>query len=85
LVEGLEESGLDLDDEITTTYPRDGAVTIRVSGAGEFEEGMNMPMVVYFDLRQDGASVLVVFGDADAAVAQEEALLGIIQSVSSAE
>jgi hypothetical protein len=85
LAEGFEGSGLVLDEEMTATYPRDGAVTIRVAGAGEFEEGINVPMVVYFDLRQDGASVVVVFGDADAALAQEEALLEIIQSVSAAE
>lgn len=81
LIEKMSEGGdFTVDETLNAFYARDGAVTLRLVGEGDFGGGLASPVVIYLDLRADGGVMQIIFGDADTVLAYEDELLGIIVS-----
>ncbi len=69
-----------VDETLNAYYPREGALTFRMAGEGDLGDGLAMPVVVYFDLRNDGSVMQFVIGDIEAALEMEPDLLAIMAS-----
>lgn len=83
IVEMLGSSGQEvtLDPSRQAVYPRDGAVTIRLVGTMELDTDLPFTVATFVDLRESGGAVMIVFGDIDRALDDEEALLTILESI----
>ncbi|MCC6169822.1 MAG: hypothetical protein IT329_21575 [Caldilineaceae bacterium] len=78
LVERMMQDGdFTVDETLNAYFPREGAITLRLGGEGDFS-GLITPAMVYFDLRSDGAVMQIIFGDLQDMLAQEEELLKIL-------
>lgn len=70
-----------IDDELSSLVTREGAVTARLVGEADLDDGLSIPVIFYFDLRLDSAGVAVVFGDIESALAVEEELQALLESI----
>jgi hypothetical protein len=83
IVEMIGNSGspINLDEDLSQVATREGAVTVRLVGDAELGDGLGMPVVLYIDLRTDGVGVVVVFGDTESALAVEDVIQTLLESV----
>lgn len=83
VVEALSTSGseMNLDEEQSEVFSREGAVTARVVGEAELDGGLSMPVIIYADLRPSNSVIAAVFGDIESALAAEDATLALVESV----
>lgn len=78
LVEKMSEGGdFTVDETLNAHYAREGAITLRLGGEGDFS-GLITPVVLYIDLRSDGGVMQLIFGDPQDVLAQEDELLNIL-------
>ena len=82
---GVPGEDLELDEEQSELFAREGAVIIRLVGNAALDTDVALPIALYFDLRTDGAVAAVVFGDIEAALADETTLLQLVESVALSE
>ena len=87
IVEMLGSSGQDLtlNPDLQTVYERDGGLTIRLVGSMDLDQDLPFTVGLYIDLRADSGAILIVFGDIDAALAQEDALRAVVESATDLE
>jgi hypothetical protein len=83
VAEMLNSSGspIMLDDELSQVIPREGATTVRLVGTADLGDDLHMPVILYVDLRDAGLVVVTIFGDTESAVAQEEEIQAMVESV----
>lgn len=82
LVEAMSDEGpaFLVDEALNATFPREGAVTFRMVGEGDFGDGLMMQVVIYMDLHSDSGLVTMAFGNTEEVLAQEPLLLEMIAS-----
>jgi hypothetical protein len=87
IMEMVDSSGspIVVDEELSTFVGRDGALTVRLVGDAELDEGLTMPIAFYIDLRTTGVGAVVVFGDRASAFAVEEEIQAMLESVTGLE
>ena len=94
LIEGvLQEIELTADGSVvidpaqTQVIPTEGDSIgiIRIGGTADIEEDLSLPITMYLAVYSDRVAALVVFGEPDALAAQEETLVGILDSLSFTE
>jgi hypothetical protein len=66
---------------MSASFPREGAVMIRLGGMAELDDDLTVPLVFFIDLREAGGVVAIVFGDVEAAQAAEAEIMQLIESV----
>ena len=83
ILEMLDTSGSPIlvDEEASTVIPRDGAVTVKLVGEAELDQGLTMPVILYIDLRQAGIGIVTIFGDTESALLVEEDIQLMLESV----
>jgi len=78
---GSSSGGFELDPAMSASFPREGAVMIRLGGMAELDDDLTVPLVFFIDLREAGGVVAIVFGDVEAAQAAEAEIMQLIESV----
>ena len=71
-------SDITIDESLTTIYATDEGGIIRVIGTGALDEETVIPIGVYLDLRPSGSITMIVMGNVDLALADEDLLLEIL-------
>lgn len=69
-----------IDEDLSSVVERDGALTVRLIGDADLD-GMPMPIIFYIDLRTDGMTVATVFGETERAIAVEDEILEMVESI----
>ncbi len=82
---GERGDSLIFDPDLTTTYPRAGGVIIRMVGEGDFSAGTMAPVALYLDLRTAGGALVILVGEIDPALADEESLFDVVTSINTPE
>lgn len=78
---GISSGGFELDPAMSASFPREGAVMIRLGGMVELDDDLTAPLVFFIDLREAGGAVAIVIGDVEAAQAAEAEIMQLIESV----
>ncbi len=83
----LDDAGspIMVDEDSSEVIPREGAVTVKLVGDAEIDNGLMMPIIFYVDLRQSGAGVVIIFGDTASALEVEPEIQALLESVSALE
>ena len=83
VVEMVANSGspINLDEDLSQVVTREGAVTVRLVGNADLGNDLEMPVVLYLDLRTNGAGVVAVFGDIESALEVEDVIQTLLESV----
>jgi hypothetical protein len=91
IVETLDlgaDGDVTVDEEQTKVFPSVGGEslgTIRIVGETQIEDGPAITLTMYVSVYPDKVAALVVFGDPADVQAQEETILGIVDSITFAE
>lgn len=70
-----------VDDAASTVTARDGAVTVKLVGEADLDQGLTMPIILYLDLRTSGIGVVAIFGDTESALVVEDEIQTMLESV----
>lgn len=86
-IELTADGGVAIDTTRTQVFPTEGDSIgiIRIGGTADIEEGLSLPITMYLAVYSDRVAALVVFGEPNALAAQEETLVGILDSLSFTE
>jgi hypothetical protein len=70
-----------IDESLIEASVEDGVLTLRLVGVAALEEDLQLPVVLYLRIDSTGFAGLVIFGNSEDILAQEETLLEIVDSI----